>query len=140
LIEKALKTTFTIKHEQRKHLYISFHDLERSPSPEYKDFLPPIIQVIILIETTPSEIKGDDVFVEWVIDVFKKLDSAKLQNSFSDMLFFSQLAWLYLLITISVYLTTLFSNFDEDVGRRTQSQGQSQSQRKITVRSIKNES
>ena len=79
--------------------------------------MPPIIQVIILIEkgsststqiysgatieknlpiTIRKSVNSDDeqdIFVEWEIDILKNLDSTKLYHP-SDLLFFSQLAWL----------------------------------------------
>jgi hypothetical protein len=78
------------------------------------------------------------------------LDSTKLSH-LSDLLFFSELAWLYLLITLSIYLTTLFSNSyaasdsKEGVGQQKSStnkqyQSHRSSSSKILIRSIKNES
>jgi hypothetical protein len=106
LIEKAL--THCIK--QSKQIYISIHDFER-PKTLPNITMPPIIQVIILIEkgsststqiysgatieknlpiTIRKSVNSDDeqdIFVEWEIDILKNLDPTKLSHP-SDLLFF----------------------------------------------------
>jgi hypothetical protein len=132
LIERAMKihnyeddddinTTNNIKNQEMGfllHIYIK--DLpRRNPSEsqeeeeeEEDNKIPPAFKISVFLQSTKKEGPQHQLLMtEWEFDCFSKkedgLDLKKVMQDDHSLLFFSQLTWLYALITISLFVSSL---------------------------------